>query len=141
MFAEFEYIMHNKYKDKVPVTLDELCNTYYELNKTYFGKDIEVDETIKYEWMRIPHFYSSFYVYQYATGISAAFAIAYDILNGKENAKEKYIDFLKSGGSKFPLDTLKEVGVDMTKKEPIEKATMIFDDKVKQLKDLLKDDE
>ncbi len=141
MFAEFEYLMHNKYKDNVPITLDELCNTYYDLNKIYFGKDIEVDDTIKYEWMRIPHFYSSFYVYQYATGISAAFAIAYDILNGKENAKEKYLDFLKSGGSKFPLDTLKEVGVDMTKREPIEKATKIFNDRVEQLKELLKDKE
>ncbi len=137
MFAEFEMIMHDKYEQNIPITEEELSNTYYELNKLYYGEQIVSDEAIRYEWLRIPHFYTPFYVYKYATGLSSAIAIASDILNGKEGAQENYLTFLSSGGSDYPLSILKKTGVDMTTKEPIEKAIAMFKDKLEELKKLI----
>ncbi len=137
MFAEFEMLMHDKYKNNIPLTEEEISNTYYELNKLYYGPDVVSDDNIRYEWARIPHFYTSFYVYKYATGLSAAIAIASDILAGKEGAREAYLTFLASGGSDYPLNILKKVGVDMTTPEPVEKAIAMFSDKLKKLKKLI----
>lgn len=137
MFAEFEMLMHDKYANNVSLTDEEFSNTYYELNKLYFGDNMVSDDLIKHEWKRIPHFYSSFYVYKYATGISAAIAIASDILNGVDGAKEKYLEFLSSGCNGYPLDILKKAGVDMTTSEPIEKALDMFDKKLQILKKVI----
>ncbi len=136
MFAEFEMMMHEKEANGIPLTEQEFSNTYYELNKLYYGPDVISDNEIRYEWARIPHFYSSFYVYKYATGLSSAIALAYDIINGVEGAKEQYLKFLSSGGSDYPLEILKRAGVDMTTKEPIEKALAVFEQKLQELKDL-----
>ena len=137
MFAEFEMIMHDKEANGVPLTEEEFSNTYYELNKLYYGDNVVSDEDIRYEWSRIPHFYTSFYVYKYATGLSSAIAIASDILEGKEGAVDKYIEFLSSGGSNYPLNILKRTGVDMTKPEPIIKSINMFREKLEELKKLI----
>ena len=137
MFAEFEMIIHDKYNDGIALTDEEISNTYYELNKMYFGPNMVSDEEIRHEWKRIPHFYTPFYVYKYATGISAAIAFASDILNNVEGAKERYLEFLSSGGSNYPLEILKKAGVDMTTPVPIEKALNMFDEKLQALKELV----
>jgi len=134
MFAEFEAIMHDKEANNIPLTEEEFSNTYYELNKLYYGDNVVSDDYIRYEWARIPHFYSSFYVYKYATGLSAAIAIASDILDEKDGAIDNYLEFLSSGGSNYPLEILKKTGVDMTSPEPILKAINMFNDKLDELK-------
>ena len=111
--------------------------TYLKLNKLYYGDNVVSDDLIKYEWARIPHFYTSFYVYKYATGLSCALKIASDIINGKENALENYMDFLSSGGSDYPLNILKKTGIDMTKPDTINDALKVFKDKVEELKTLI----
>ena len=100
---------------------------YYDLVKKYFGENVICDELIKYEWARIPHFYYNFYVYKYATGISAASYIVDGILNNRQGALENYFKFLKSGGSKYPIDELKLAGVDMNDKTVILSATKTFE--------------
>ena len=137
MFAEFEMMIHDKYEKDIPITEEELSSTYYELNQKYYGDNVISDPEIRYEWLRIPHFYTPFYVYKYATGLSSAIAIASDILKGKEGAAEAYLNFLSSGGSDYPLNILKKVGVDMTTKEPIEKAIEMFHQKLEELKELI----
>ena len=137
MFAEFEMIMHDKESKGIPLTEEEFSNTYYELNKLYYGDNVVSDDLIRYEWARIPHFYTSFYVYKYATGLSAALAIATDILNGKDKARDAYLKFLSSGCSDYPLNILKSVGVDMTTRKPIEKALSFFRVKIEELKELV----
>ena len=137
MFAEFEMIMHDKESNGIPLTEEEFSNTYYNLNKLYYGDNVVSDDLIRYEWARIPHFYTSFYVYKYATGLSAALAIATDILSGVDGARDKYLKFLSSGCSDYPLNILKSVGVDMTTKEPIEKALKVFKEKLEELKELI----
>lgn len=136
MFAEFEMIMHDKEQNNISLTENEFSETYYNLNKLYYGDNVVSDDYIRYEWARIPHFYSSFYVYKYATGLSSALYIASDILNGVEGVKENYLKFLSSGGCDYPLNILKSVGVDSLKKEPIEKAFKMFEDKLNELKEL-----
>ena len=136
MFAEFERIMHDKEEKGVSLTEEEFSSTYYELNKLYYGDNVVSDDLIRYEWARIPHFYTSFYVYKYATGLSCAIKIAFDILNNKENAVDNYLDFLSSGGSDYPLNILKKTGIDMTKPDVINDALRIFKDKVEELKQL-----
>ncbi|MDS0524154.1 oligoendopeptidase F [Clostridium sp. SHJSY1] len=133
MFAEFELFTHNALSDGNPLTADDYNRKWHELNQTYFGEDMIVDEEIDSEWARIPHFYSDFYVYQYATGYAAASAFAKSIINGEEDAVNKYIGFLSSGGSKYPIDILKDAGVDMTTPKPIE-ATL---DRFNKLLDML----
>ena len=137
MFAEFEMIMHDKENNGIPLTEEEFSSTYYNLNKLYYGDNVVSDDLIRYEWARIPHFYTSFYVYKYATGLSAALAIASDILSGVDGARDKYLKFLSSGCSDYPLNILKSVGVDMTTKEPIEKALNVFKEKLEELKELI----
>ena len=137
MFAEFEMIMHDKEEKGIALTEEEFSKTYYELNKLYYGDNVVSDDLIRYEWARIPHFYTSFYVYKYATGLSCALKIASDIINGKENALKNYIDFLSSGGSDYPLNILKKTGIDMTKPDTINDALKVFKDKVEELKSLI----
>ena len=136
MFAEFERDIYYDAEKDIPLTADYLSNKYYELNKKYFGENVIVDEEIKYEWERIPHFYYNFYVYKYATGLSAACHIVENILSGKKNAVENYKKFLSAGRTKTPLQTLKLAGVDLTKKEVIESAINMFDDLIKEFKEL-----
>ncbi|GAA0221706.1 oligoendopeptidase F [Metaclostridioides mangenotii] len=133
MFAEFEKITHAKIEAEEPLTAEEFTNIYYDLNKKYYSKSSVVDELIGLEWARIPHFYSNFYVYKYATGFSAASALSKQILTGEEAAKERYINFLKSGGSDYPLNQLRGAGVDMEKKESVEEAINVFKSLVDEL--------
>lgn len=133
MFAEFEKITHERVEAGEPLTAKEFTDIYYDLNKKYYGKSCIVDEKIGLEWARIPHFYSNFYVYKYATGFSAASALSEKILNEGKSAVEKYIEFLKSGGSDYPLNQLRAAGVDMEKKESIEKALNVFKELVEEL--------
>ncbi|HIT91154.1 MAG TPA: oligoendopeptidase F [Candidatus Merdenecus merdavium] len=126
MFAEFEKIVHGMAEAKEPLTADALCDIYYQLNQLYYGDDVVIDEEIAMEWARIPHFYTPFYVYQYATGFSAAIAISKKILNGDEKTLDGYLQFLRSGSSMSPIELLKLCGVDMTKKEPVKEALQVF---------------
>ena len=136
MFAEFEQKIYEDAEKDIPLTADYLSEKYYNLNKKYFGSNVIVDEEIQYEWARIPHFYYNFYVYQYATGLSAACHIANDILSGKENAVENYKSFLKCGSKKNPIDSLKLAGVDLTKKEVVESALNMFNETIEEFKKL-----
>ena len=126
MFAEFEKKIYEMIENDEPVSADILSQEYYKLNQVYFGKDVDIDKEISYEWERIPHFYYNFYVYKYATGLSAASYIVNGLLNGSIKT-EDYINFLKCGDSKSPLDSLKVAGVDLSKKEVIESAIEMFD--------------
>lgn len=133
MFAEFEMIAHEKAEAGNPLTADEFTEIYYGLNKKYYGDYMNVDELVGIEWARIPHFYSNFYVYKYATGFSAASALSSMILSEGKEAVDRYIEFLKSGGSEYPLDQLRRAGVDMEKKESVEKALDVFRELVEKL--------
>lgn len=138
MFAEFEKIMHDKEQQNIPLTEQEFSNTYYELNKLYYGDNVISDDLIRYEWMRIPHFYTSFYVYKYATGLSCAIYIAYSILNNNTKLRDNYLKFLSSGGNGYPLDILKIVGIDLTTGEVIDKSLDIFKEKLIEFKNLIR---
>lgn len=137
-FAEFEMHAHDMEKNGEPLTPESLAKVYYDMNKLYYGNNVISDDKIKYEWARIPHFYTSFYVYKYATGFCAALAIASDILSGKEGAQESYLEFLSSGGSKYPLDTLATYGIDMTSSEPITKGIKMFEEKLRLAREIIK---
>ena len=128
MFAEFEKKAHEMCENDEILTSENLCSMYCDLNKKYFGDDVVVDEQIKYEWARIPHFYYNFYVYKYATGISAACYIVNNILSGDKLALENYKKFLSLGGSMKPVDELKVAGVDMNDKEVVNSAIKMFDE-------------
>ena len=135
MFAEFEKITHSIVEDNTPLTLDVITGTYRELLETYFGDTLVLDPALTLECLRIPHFYSAFYVYKYATGISAAIALADTVVNEGASARAAYLNFLKLGGSKFPLDELFDAGVDMQSPEPIQRAIQYFSDLVDRLMD------
>lgn len=138
MFAEFEHEIHQKSMEGATLTADYFTETYYALCKKYFGEGVTVDEEIGLEWSRIPHFYYNFYVYQYATGISAATALSQQILEEGEVAVERYInEFLKAGSSDFSIEVLKKAGVDMNSPEPIEKALKVFEQTLDELEALL----
>lgn len=137
MFAEFEKWIHEQVEAGNALNHENLSEAYYELNKKYFGDSLVIDEDIKYEWSRIPHFYYNFYVYKYATGFSAAASLAQQILDEGEPAVERYLNFLKSGSSKYSLDLLKDAGVDMTTPEPIQKALDLFKSLLDQMEELL----
>lgn len=137
MFAEFEKIVHEKTETQESLTSDNLCEIYYELNKKYFGNEVIIDENIKYEWARIPHFYSCFYVYKYATGISAAISIAKKILNKEPKITQKYIDMLKQGCTKKSVELLKMVDVDLESKKPYEEAFEFFKENLEKLEKIL----
>ena len=126
MFSEFERTIYNKIGNDEVLTADILSDIYYDLNKKYFGKDVYIDDEIRYEWERIPHFYYHFYVFKYATGLSAAASIVNRLLDGTLKP-EKYIDFLKCGKSKNPLDSLKIAGIDLSNKEVINDAIDMFE--------------
>ena len=128
MFAEFEKDVHAMVDNDEPVTTDQLCELYSRLNKDYYGPLVEVDGYIPYEWMRIPHFYSPFYVYKYATGFCAAMAISRRILKEGEPAVKDYLRFLSSGGSDHPIELLKIAGVDMASPETVMEGLQIFDE-------------
>lgn len=137
MFAEFEMLTHKEVENGGVLTAEWLCEVYDKLNKDYFGPALAEDEYIKYEWARIPHFYRSFYVYQYATGYSAATAISKRILTEGEKARTDYIEFLKSGSSDYPVELLKIAGVDMSSPAPIRAAMETFQSLVEELETLL----
>jgi len=126
MFAEFEDITHKAIEAGQVLTAEWMCEQYEALNAKYYGPAVEKDDTIKYEWARIPHFYNAFYVYKYATGYSAATAISNKILSEGKPAADKYIEFLKTGESDYPIELLKIAGVDMSTPEPIDKAMETF---------------
>lgn len=136
MFAEFEKETHKLREKGEVLTSDLLSNMYYDLVKKYFGPNVLCDDLIRYEWARIPHFYYNFYVYKYATGISAASYIVDGILNNKEGALENYINFLKTGGSMYPLDELKIAGVNLNSKSVILSAIKTFEKYLKEFKDI-----
>ncbi|MEI4769684.1 oligoendopeptidase F [Psychrobacillus sp. FJAT-51614] len=138
MFAEFEHIIHKLDQDGEALTADKLTEEYYNLNKKYFGDEIIIDEQIGLEWARIPHFYYNYYVYQYATGLSAATALSNQILTEGKPAVDRYInEFLKAGSSDYPIEVLKKAGVDMNTAAPIEEACRVFEEKLNELEQLL----
>lgn len=126
MFAEFERDISSIIDNEEALTADKLSSIYYDLNKFYFGNDVVVDDEIRYEWERIPHFYYNFYVYKYATGLSAATAIVKGILDGKDNAVDNYINFLKCGSRLSPIESLKVAGVDLTDSSVVDIALEEF---------------
>ena len=134
MFAEFEMNIHKRMENGEVLTEKMISDYYYSLNELYFGKDVHLDDLIRYEWERIPHFYYDFYVYKYALGLSAACYIVDGILNNKENALENYLNFLKSGGKDYPMEELKIAGVDISKKEVIESALNMFEATIEEFK-------
>lgn len=135
MFSEFEDKVYNLVENDEPVTADIMCDIYYKLNETYFGSNVIIDEKIKYEWERIPHFYYNFYVYKYATGLSAACYIVSSLLDGKIT-KDDYISFLKCGRTKTPLESLKIASVDLSSKSVILSAIKMFDETIKEFESL-----
>ena len=130
MFAEFELYMHDAVDKGEVLTAEKLCDKYYELNKLYFGDGVVVDNDIRYEWLRIPHFYRPFYVYQYATGLSIASYITKNIIEEKEEFCEKYLEFLSSGGKDDPLEILKIIDVDLTDTKVFEESLTMFKETV-----------
>ncbi|WP_028547892.1 oligoendopeptidase F [Paenibacillus sp. UNC451MF] len=138
MFAEFEKIIHEKAEQGESLTPQDFSKIYYDLNVLYYGKDMVVDKDIEMEWARIPHFYNSFYVYKYATGFSAATSFAKQILEEGQPAVDRYLGFLKSGGSDYSINILKRAGVDMSTPEPIQQAMDVFKDLLEQMEQLAK---
>ena len=126
MFAEFELIIHEKAERREPVTLDTLRNEYRKLLEAYFGHMMIFEDVSDLEGLRIPHFYTAFYCYKYATGISAAIALSERVLSGGEKERNEYLSFLSSGGSKYPIESLRKAGVDMSTPEPVNKAAGYF---------------
>lgn len=137
MFAEFERDIHKHVEDGGALTAEFLCKHYLDLNKKYFGPDVVIDDAIQYEWARIPHMYYNFYVYQYATGFSAAIALANKILKEGTPAIDKYLDFLSSGSSDYPIQTLRLAGADMETEGPVKNALEVFKNVVEELEKLL----
>lgn len=137
MFAEFEKITHGKVQQGEPLTTEDLCSIYRELNEKYYGSETVIDEDIAMEWSRIPHFYNSFYVYKYATGFSAAASISQAILNEGGPAVERYLEFLSGGSSDYPLELLKKAGVDLSTPKPVQDALDMFADILTELEGLL----
>jgi len=134
MFAEFELMIHDSAENEIPLTPRFLKEKYLELNTRYFGPNVIIDPEIAIEWARIPHFYYNFYVYQYATGISASLALSDRVVNGGSQEREDYLSFLKGGSSKYPIELLKIAGVDMTTEEPVNQAIKKFRALVEELK-------
>ncbi len=137
MFAEFEQQIHQNAEQGEPLTADTMTNLYMALNQKYYGGEATIDELIGIEWARIPHFYYNFYVYQYATGISAASALVQQILTEGQPAVERYLHFLSSGSSDYSIELLKKAGVDMTTPEPVQQAFRLFESHLSQLEELL----
>ena len=139
MFAEFELNIGRMAQEGQTLTADVLCGEYRRLNELYFGKDMVVDDEIAMEWIRIPHFYYNYYVFQYATGYSAAIALSRRILKEGEPAVKDYLGFLSGGCSKTPIDLLKGAGVDMTSPEPVNQALQLFGTLLDEMEQLMAD--
>ena len=137
MFAEFEMITHRMVEEGESLTAENLCKIYHDLNVLYFGKNVIIDPEIDMEWARIPHFYTAFYVYQYATGYSAAIALSRRILKEGKPAVEDYVHFLSGGSSDYPIELLKGAGVDMSTKEPVNQALSLFSELLDQMESIL----
>ncbi len=137
MFAEFEKVIHSIEESGDALTLDVFKSEYHKLIETYFAENFVLDPELDLECLRIPHFYHAFYVYKYATGISAAVALSEQVLRGEAGSVNAYLVFLRSGGSKFPLETLKAAGVDMTTPAPIESTLRLFERRLQELEELL----
>jgi oligoendopeptidase F len=135
MFAEFEKAIHAAEEAGEALTLDKFKSIYRELLTAYFGPDFAIDAELELEGLRIPHFYGAFYVYKYATGLSAAVALATKVLETGDASQ--YLNFLRSGGSRFPIETLVEAGVDMTSPAPVDAALALFSRRVDELEKLL----
>ena len=138
MFAEFELMINRRAESGESLTAESLCRMYRDLNKLYYGEDIIIDSELDMEWARIPHFYYNYYVYQYATGFSAAIALSQRILKEGEPAVKDYIGFLSGGCSKEPISLLKGAGVDMTSKQPVTDALKLFDSLIDEMEELMK---
>lgn len=137
-FAEFEHAIHQADQNGTALTADYLTETYFDINKKYYGEDMVYDTEIGYEWSRIPHFYMNYYVFQYATGFSAASALSAKILLEGQEAVTAYIDFLKAGSSDYPIEVLKKAGVDMTTPDPVNDALKVFEQRLDELEKLVK---
>jgi len=137
MFAEFEKVIHGIEESGDALTLDGFKSEYHKLLEHYFAENFLLDPELDLECLRIPHFYHAFYVYKYATGISAAVALSQHVLSGESGSVDAYLNFLRSGGSEFPLQTLKAAGVDMATSAPIESTLRLFEERVKELEGLL----
>lgn len=137
MFAEFELKAHQLAEQDIPLTPGLLKEIYRKLNQEYFGEEVVIDTEIDIEWARIPHFYNNFYVYQYATGISAAHALFEGVIQNKDKTRAAYLHFLSSGSSKYPLDLLEQAGVNMRDKQPVESTIKHFDQLVTQLSEFI----
>lgn len=138
MFARFEKEIYDKSEKGEILTPDVMCDIYYNLNKKYFGDGVIVDDEIRYEWERVPHFYYNFYVYKYATGLASACFIVNRILNGEEHAVLDYLEFLKTGGRDYPVEELKIAGVDISRKEVIESSIKMFNNIIDEFQELYK---
>ena len=139
MFAEFELNIGKLAQEGTSLTPDVLNEEYRRLNKLYFGDDIVLDDEIAMEWMRIPHFYYNYYVFQYATGYSAAVALSQRILREGEPAVKDYLGFLSGGCSKSPIDLLKGAGVDMSTTKPVEDALALFGELLDEMEALMQE--
>jgi len=139
MFAEFELLMGRLVAEGRTLTADLLCKEYKRLNEEYFGPDMVVDDLIALEWARIPHFYYNYYVFQYATGYSAAIALSRKVLSGGEKELQDYLGFLSGGCSKSPIDLLKGAGVDMTDPAPVNEALQLFGELLDEMEALMED--
>lgn len=137
MFAEFERVIHRRDEDGGALTLEWFRSQYRDLLDVYFGENFTIDDALELECLRIPHFYSAFYVYKYATGISAAVALSRRVIEGGQSEVDDYLGFLKSGGSRYPLDTLRAAGVDMTRPEAVRDTLDLFARRVEELESLL----
>ncbi len=137
IFGEFERKAHQMVQDGVPVTVESLNKVVHDIDKKWYGEVAVIDDGYALNWGRIPHYYWNFYVYKYATSFCASTALAKSVLSGEEGAIEKYMNFLQSGGSDYPIEILKKAGVDMSSPEPVEQAMQLFDSLVAQMEDLL----
>src|SRR5699024_6506278 len=137
MFAEFEHDIHIRAQQGEALTAEKLTEIYYELNKKYFGTDLIIDEEIGLEWARIPHFYMNYYVYQYATGYSAATSLSNQILTEGDSAVKRFKKYLKAGSSDYPIEVLKQAGVDMTSKQPVLEALKVFEERLTEMEEIL----
>jgi oligoendopeptidase F len=137
MFAEFEKMIHELSEKNIPLTADQFCEMYFELNSKYHGDSVNPDKLIQMEWARIPHFYYNFYVYKYATGLSAAAALSQNILSGDKAKLDAYMGFLKAGDSKDVLDIMRDAGVDLSTPEPVNMALGQFGETIKELSERL----
>lgn len=136
-FAEFEHLMHEEAAKGTPLTTTFLSEQYGEMNDRYYGPSVVNDDEIAYEWARIPHFYMNYYVYQYATGFCAATALADKIASEEEGALDRYLDYLKSGSSDFPIDIMKKAGVDMTSRDYLDRAMKVFEKRLNQFEEIV----